>query len=118
VTVTLHAFLVRRAGLSHEEFLAYWHDRHGPLIRDTPGLARHLRRYEQHPVEAHDRSGYDGVAVQEFASWADFVAMLAEPGAAAMRDDEHAFLDPDRLVVVFTETAHVVVGPEGTGPDE
>ena len=34
--VTLHALLVRRADLSHEEFLAHWHGVHGPLIRDEP----------------------------------------------------------------------------------
>jgi uncharacterized protein (TIGR02118 family) len=117
VTVTLHAFLVRRPDLSHEEFLAYWRERHGPLIRDTPALARHLLRYEQHAALPGGRAGsdYDGVAVQVFASWDDFVAMLSEPEAELMREDEGNFLDSERLQILFSEDVVTVVGDPAGG---
>jgi uncharacterized protein (TIGR02118 family) len=117
MSVTLHAFLVRKPELTHEEFLAYWRERHGPLIRDTPALARHLVRYEQHAAFPDARAGsdHDGVAVQVFASWDDFLAMLAEPEAELMRDDEANFLDSKRLQVLFSEDVVTVVGDAAGG---
>ena len=105
----LHAFVKRKEGMSREEFLAYWHTRHGPLIRDTPGLGDRLLRYEQHPTHPDDRSGYDGVAVQEFASWDDFLAMLDGDHGAKMRDDEANFLSQKDIKVVFTGEPTVIV---------
>jgi uncharacterized protein (TIGR02118 family) len=96
--------------MSRDDFLAYWHGVHGPLIRDTPGLGDRTLRYEQHPARADDRSGWDGVAVQEFASWDDFLAMLDGDAGAAMRADEANFLDPSSIKVVFTEGKVVVIG--------
>jgi uncharacterized protein (TIGR02118 family) len=119
--ISLHAFLVRKPGMSHEDFVTYWRDVHGPFIRDTPGLARHLLRYEQHPRIPGRQGGdsdYDGVAIQSFASWEEFGAMLADPAAEAMRQDEANFLDSDKLLVLFTEEPNVVVPlhlPEGGG---
>jgi uncharacterized protein (TIGR02118 family) len=117
VSVTLHAFLVRREGLTHEEFLSYWRERHGPLIRDTPALARHLIRYEQHGSlpGAQAGSDFDGVAVQVFASWDEFLAMLAEPEADLMREDEKNFLDSDKLQILFSEDVVTMVGDPAGG---
>ena len=114
--VTLFAFLVRREGMTHEEFLTYWREQHGPLIRDTPALARHLVRYEQHARIPGGNGGspeYDGVAVQVFESWAEFVAMISEPEAQLMSDDEANFLDHDGLRVVFSEDVVTMVDAHG-----
>ena len=105
----LYAFVRRREGLSHDEFLRYWHDVHGPLIRDTPELRRPLLRYEQHPAHPSDRSGFDGVAVQHFRSWADFLSMLSGPAGEAMSADEANFIDRKDIVVVFTDDPVVMV---------
>lgn len=113
--VTLHALLVRRADLTHEQFLTHWREVHGPLIRDTPELARHVVRYEQHAVEEGRRGGtpgYDGLAVQVYRSWEDFLAMLEEPAARTMADDEARFLDRDKLVVHFSTDRRIVIGGE------
>jgi uncharacterized protein (TIGR02118 family) len=111
--VTLHAVLYRRSDLTHDEFLAYWHDVHGPLIRDMPELTRHLLDYRQHPrLPASGGLGPDqpdGVTVQRFASWDVFMAFLAEPGAKAMNDDMANFLDIGRLTVSFTAAPVEVV---------
>lgn len=110
--VSLFAFVKRREGMTHDAFLDYWHHTHGPLIRDTPGLGDRTVRYEQHPARADDRSGWDGVAVQEFACWDDFIAMLDGPGGEAMRADEANFLDSSSIKVVFTDEPVVIVSPE------
>ena len=105
----LYAFVRRKDGMSREDFLHYWHETHGPLIRDTPGLADRLLRYEQHPSHPNDRSGFDGVAVQEFASWDDFLAMLEAPHGDLMSADEANFIDRKDIVVVFTGDPVVMV---------
>lgn len=110
----LFAFVRRRADLSREDFLRYWHEHHGPLIRDTPELARHVRRYEQRPAHPNDRSGWDGVAVQDFDSWDEFLGMITGPAGEAMRADEQHFLDPESIKVVFTQ-GRVVVIDDGPG---
>jgi uncharacterized protein (TIGR02118 family) len=110
--MTLFAFVRRKDGMSREDFLAHWRDVHGPLIRDTPGLGDRVERYEQHAARGDDRSGWDGVAVQRFASWDDFVAMLSGPAGEAMRADEANFLDPSSITVVFTDDRVVVIGDD------
>mgnify|MGYP001069243619 CR=1 FL=1 len=51
--IKLVCFLKRKEGLTHEEFVDHWKNRHGPLIAGTPSIARHVARYEQlEPSEA------------------------------------------------------------------
>jgi uncharacterized protein (TIGR02118 family) len=109
----LFAFVRRKDGTTREQFLQHWHGVHGPLIRDTPGLGDRLLRYEQHPAHPNDRSGYDGVAVQSFATWDDFLAMLDGPAGAAMREDETRFIEQVDIKVVFTAEPVVIVEPAG-----
>src|SRR6478609_9178887 len=75
----LFAFVKRKEGMSREDFLEYWHTQHGPMIRDTPALGGKTLSYVQYPAAPQDQSGWDGVAVQEFASWDSFLAMLSGP---------------------------------------
>ena len=107
----LFAFVKRKEGMSREDFLDYWHHQHGPMIRDTPELGGRTTGYVQYPSAPQDQSGWDGVAVQEFASWDDFLAMLSGPGGDAMRADEANFLDPSSIKVVFTEGKVVMIDP-------
>lgn len=111
----LFAFVKRKEGMSREDFLSYWHTVHGPLIRDTPGLGDRTTSYVQYPARDDDRSGWDGVAVQEFASWDDFLGMLSGPAGDAMRADEANFLDPSSIKVVFTEGEVVMIEGPGAG---
>ena len=59
----------RRSEMSREDFHDHWLNRHGPLIRDTPELARHITRYEQnHRTDSDyardgDSLGFDGTTV-------------------------------------------------------
>ena len=113
--VRLFAFVRRKEGMSREDFLAYWHTRHGPLIRDTPELGGRTIRYHQHPTAPQDGSGFDGVAMQEFASWDDFLAMLGGDAGRAMREDEANFLDSSSIKVVFTRGRVVMIDPDLAG---
>ena len=111
--IRLTALLVRNPALTHDEFLAHWHGVHGPLIRDTPSLARHIVRYEQHPL-TDDRGagvgGYDGVAMQWFHTMDALFAFIAEPAyAEVLAPDERRLLDMERIQVSFTEEPVVVI---------
>lgn len=111
--IRLTALLVRHPDLTHDQFVDHWEHVHGPLIRDTPELARHLLRYEQHPL-ADDRGagtvGYDGVAVQWLESIDSLFAFVSEPAyAEVVAPDERRLLDMDRIQVVFTDEPRVLI---------
>lgn len=113
--VKLFALLRRRDGMTHEEFVRYWKNSHGPLIAGEPTLARHIVRYEQHVRHSPDalsgNEGIDGVTVQWFHSMEDFVAFVSEPAyAELLAPDEKRFLDMERLEFVITEEPHLVIG--------
>ena len=120
IMVKLFAMLRRRSGMTSEEFVEHWRDRHGPLIAGEPTLARHIVRYEQHvrhlPDALSGTDGVDGVAVQWFRSIDDFVGFISEPAYAELiAPDEQRFLDMEHLEFIVTEDPIVVIGG---GPDD
>lgn len=119
--VKLFAFIRRRDGLDVEEFRRHWREVHGPLIRDTPELARHIMRYEQHPRHREDAlsgtDGIDGVAVQWFREVDDFVAFVSEPSYGELvAPDERRFIDTDSIQFVITDEPTVLID-DGAGGD-
>jgi len=115
--IKLICFVKRNTALSVEEFHDHWRTKHAPLIRDTPGVADRIVRYEQNHRTADDyaRAGdFDGVAIQWFDSMDKFVAMVSDPEyQARVAPDEEALLDRDGLVWILTDEEEVVVaGPE------
>lgn len=112
--VKMFALLRRRQGMTTEEFIEHWRDRHGPLIAGEPSLARHIVRYEQHVRHRPDllsgTEDCDGVAVQWFHSIDDFVAFMSEPAYAELvAPDERRFLDMDRVEFIVTDEPNVVI---------
>lgn len=116
--------LRRKPHLTHQEFLDYWLDVHGPLVRS---LAKDLRmgRYVQchtidHPVHAfmQQRRGqaaldiFDGVAEVWFESREAMEPTYSTPAMKAankqLRVDEEKFLEWKGCVTFFTEE-HVVI---------
>jgi hypothetical protein len=115
--IKLICFVKRNPSLSIEEFHDHWRGRHARLIRDTPGVADRIVRYEQNHrcAEDYERGGdFDGVAIQWFDSMDDFVAMVADPEyQARVAPDERALLDLDGIVWILTGREEVVIpGPE------
>ena len=114
--VKLTCLVRRKAGMSPEEFHAYWRHRHGPLVLSTRS-GSHVLRYEQHhrPLSdygAADDGGYDGVTVQWFSSMDEYRAHMAEDDFATVWADLPQFLDVDRLAFVVTEEPVVLLdGP-------
>jgi hypothetical protein len=115
--IKLMVLVKRNPRLSVEEFHAEWRA-HGRMIGDEPVFRRYVRRYEQHHRVPADYGGplyqgeeFDGVAVQWFDSFKDFMAMLQTPEyAAKMQPDEDRILDLPKMVVLITEEAEVFIG--------
>ncbi len=80
------AFLVRRDGLSHEEFRDRWANDHAPLARDVPGVVRHARVEPTDPVAAE----FDGVAELYFEELGALRAALGGEGAGDHDPDDQA----------------------------
>jgi uncharacterized protein (TIGR02118 family) len=112
--IKLTCLLKRREGMTPAEFQAYWQENHAPLIAGTR-CGSHVIRYEQHPRPLSDyrsdddRSGYDGVTEQWFASMDDYYAHMSEDDSPQMFEDIPKFLDPDRLDFVLTEEPRVII---------
>jgi hypothetical protein len=108
----LTVLVKRKPGLDVEEFHAAWRA-HGRMIAEEPAFRQYIRRYEQHHRAVADyRTGdtYDGLALQWFDSYADFIAMVQDPAyAEKMAPDEARLLDMESLVVIFTEEAEVFI---------
>ncbi len=77
------AFLVRKEGLSHDEFLDHWANEHVPIAREIPGVVRYARVVPTDPEAAE----FDGVAELYFE---DLGALRAALGSEGSRD-----YDPD-----------------------
>jgi hypothetical protein len=119
--IKLTAVLKRNPALSLEEFEAHWLGHHARLMADTPELARHIVRYEQHrrlPEPSWAGSeGFDGITVQWYRSMDDFLAFLAEPKYAELvGPDEEVLLDRDATVWLMTEEAAVAIDGGTGGP--
>jgi uncharacterized protein (TIGR02118 family) len=115
--IRLISLLPRAPHLTHEEFLTYWRDTHGPLVARN-AAARFVQRYEQHAVAWPADAGpdkprheppFDGVTIQEFDSVADFWAHNAEPDAALIMEDTKNFLAMEKLQWVLTEEPVMVI---------
>jgi uncharacterized protein (TIGR02118 family) len=99
----------RKAGMTREEFSAYWRNHHGPLVKSVPEFMRHVRKYVQcHLVGDAAPLGtagvYDGVAELWFDSQEDLVKAFKEPRyLEIIRPDELKFVDLSKCISFITE---------------
>jgi uncharacterized protein (TIGR02118 family) len=101
-------FLKRKAGLSKEEFLKYWKEKHGPLAaKVVPGLKKYV---QCHPVPGFE-SDIDGIVELWWDSPESFQAFLSwreTDAARVLKDDEEQFVDTSRWVR-FVAQEHLIV---------
>jgi hypothetical protein len=111
--IKLTVLVKRNPALSVDEFHEAWRA-HGRMIAEEPAFGRFIRRYEQHhrvPADYRNGDTFDGMVLQWFDSYGDFVAMLQTPEyAEKMQPDEDRLLDLPGMVILFTEEAEVFIG--------
>ena len=110
--IKLTVLVKRNPDLSVDDFHARWRE-HGRMIAAEPAFRRFIQRYEQHHRALADyRNGdtFDGMALQWFDSFDDFIALIQSPEyTEKLQPDEARLLDMDHLVVIFTEEAEVFI---------
>lgn len=106
--VKITMLLVRKPGMSREEFQDYWLNVHGPLVMSIPEIKRHVVKY----VQSHTLSDwfpflvgngplYDGAAEIWCNNLEEVQAMFAEPRVEEeVYPDELEFLNLDKTVVL------------------
>jgi uncharacterized protein (TIGR02118 family) len=107
--IKIALLLVRKKGMSREEFQEYWLKVHGPLVMGIPENKRHVLKYVQShtlsdwfPFLAGDGPLYDGAAEIWCDSVSEGLDMFAEPKCEELiRPDELKFLDPEKTVALF-----------------
>ena len=104
----------RKPGIAHEEFSAYWREKHGPLVKSVTEFSRHVRKYvqchlKQTAVPFGIPGAYDGVAELWFDSAEAAAAAFREPKyLEIIRPDELKFADPQKCISFVTEENQVI----------
>jgi uncharacterized protein (TIGR02118 family) len=104
------SLLVRRDGMTHEQFMKHWVEIHGPLALRVPGLRRYV---QSHIVDQRRRPDIPdiGVAVDGIAeTWYDDAEAMARAAATpemkALHADGALFIG---RIQSFITHEHVVV---------
>lgn len=120
--VRLICLLKRKPPMTVEEFRDHWQNRHGPLIRNTPTMARHVVLYEQYlPADSPIPLGkeFDGVTIMGFETADDFLAFVQEPDyTRVVQPDEQSFLDVEGLVGIILDEPSTVIEHRGVAPTD
>ena len=104
------SLLVRKDGLSHEEFVKHWAEIHAPLAYACPGVARYTQTVVKSSSIRTDVPGMDvaidGVAELWFADQAALDLFNASPATRRLRDDGATFIG--RQVSFLTEERVII----------
>ena len=109
------SFFKRKAGMSVDEFQAYWRHQHPKVVTALAGLRRYV---QSHTLAAAYRQGepvYDGIAEVWFDDTAVMHALRGSPAATAVRADEARFIDHATMGMIITEEHVAKDGPVRPG---
>ncbi|KEQ52723.1 EthD domain-containing protein [Sphingobium chlorophenolicum] len=107
-------FYRRKPGLSHQEFSDYWTNVHGPMLRDHPDIAPHIKYYVQHHLEPNPSGdvrdvGFDGFSEAWYDSAEDRARVVQSAAFQAIREDEAMFIDLTQTRVSVIDTQRVII---------
>ncbi|QQN75319.1 EthD domain-containing protein [Croceicoccus sp. YJ47] len=120
MSVRIMVIARKKAGLSDEEFRAYYSNRHLPYMHDLMdhGAAVHRRHFIVHP-DGEERADYDVISEaihEDMDTLAATVAELSDPRKRRLREeDESHFLDPASISIFAVETEETVFRPLEAG---
>jgi uncharacterized protein (TIGR02118 family) len=102
-------FLVRKAGLTVEEFQRHWLLVHGPIAAAIPALWRYVQSHTRRSAYDGGRApAYDGAAIAWYDSADAFQAAAAGAEFARATADGATFLATDRVRSILTRE-HIIV---------
>jgi hypothetical protein len=102
-------FLVRKAGVTPDEFMARWTGRHADLVRAAVEDGK-IGRYVQNAIVREPPAGYafDGISETWFHDVEESVRSFVDPVLTALCDDLIHFCDVVRSVTMLTEVIYRV----------
>src|SRR5262245_14922834 len=101
------SFFRRKAGMSVEEFQAYWRERHPEAVLGLPGIRRYVQSHTLRSGYKKGQPAYDGVAELWFDDTGAMRALAGTAAYAAVRADEARFIDHATMGLLLTEE-HVI----------
>jgi len=121
--ITIHYALRRKAGMSFEDFSAYWRGPHAALVVSLASKLGIVRYHQHHGVlpdvaaamqaARGTAAPFDGVAAISFASAADLARGNVDPASAdaqrLLAEDEAKFINIAESSMFFTEAHEVIV---------
>jgi len=104
--IKVFGLLKRKDGLTQEEFLRHWEEKHGPLVAEIISTAK--RYVQNHAISLGEggESPFDGVCefwFDDLESWRVAVDVYKGEEGKPIRDDEEEFLDKSKLVFFVVE---------------
>ena len=115
--IKMTILLRRNTKMTHEEFVSYHRNQHGPLFRSLPEVQQHVRRYVQchatgEPLPGLPDSGIDGSTELWFDDLAGIAGLFASANYMdTIRPDEEKFLDL-HACEFLVGTEHTVIASE------
>jgi len=109
------SFFKRRAGMSVEEFQAYWLARHPDVVVRLPGIRRYVQSHTRPSGYGRGEPIYDGIAEVWFDDTQAMRALAGTPAYAAVLADEARFIDRATMGLLITEEHVIKDGPAPPG---
>jgi uncharacterized protein (TIGR02118 family) len=112
--VKVYAFIVKKHGLTDEQFHAHWREPHGRLTKKVPQIKRYLQNHGIGSVPT-----VPGLAPTPYLGiptiWVENVGKLEEinrdPGFVEVHEDELNLLERDQLAWLITRETVIADGP-------
>ena len=109
------SFFKRKAGMTVDEFQAYWRHAHPKAVTQLAGIRRYVQSHVLPSVYRKGEPVYDGIAEVWFDDTAAMHALRGTPVAAAVRDDEARFIDHATMGMIITAEHVLTDGPARPG---
>jgi uncharacterized protein (TIGR02118 family) len=105
------SFFKRRAGLTVEQFQAYWRASHPNAVLGLPGIRRYVQSHTLRSGYAKGEPVYDGIAEIWFDDTGAMRALAGTAAYAAVQADEERFIDRASMGLIITEEHVIKDGP-------
>lgn len=97
--IKLVTLLVRREGLTHEEFVDYWLTEHAPRAKEMPNVKKYVTDLPTDP----EKSSYDGIAELYFEDVGALGEAFDSDTGQAVEADLQNFAEPDEGPTMIVE---------------
>lgn len=91
--------LVRKEGMTAEEFETYWFEEHAPLADSLDGI----RKYTTSVPSDQDRAAYDGIAELYLEEGVTVADVFETPAGERIQEDTANFLDNEASELLIVD---------------